>query len=95
MRKIDRERRKMEKKQAKLCKMIDGISWWLYNGKDRGAVYGHRTGRGLGDCRHVKKFFLSHPVTACDEFIFQKCDHCVATAKGESADFKKHKEKGT
>ena len=36
MRKIDRERRKMEKKQAKLCKMIDGISWWLDNGKDRG-----------------------------------------------------------
>lgn len=26
----------MEKKQAKLCKTIDGISWWLYNGKDRG-----------------------------------------------------------
>ena len=26
----------MEKKQVKLCKMIDGISWWLYNGKDRG-----------------------------------------------------------
>lgn len=25
MRKIDRERRKMEKKQAKLCKMIDGF----------------------------------------------------------------------
>ena len=25
----------MEKKQAKLCKTIDGILWWLYNGKDR------------------------------------------------------------
>ena len=59
-----------------------------------GAVYGHRTWRGLGDCCHIKKFFLSHPVTACDEFIFQKCNHRVATAKCEDTDFKKRKEKG-
>lgn len=25
---------KTRKKQAKLCKMIDGISQWIYNGKD-------------------------------------------------------------
>lgn len=26
--------KKQRKKQAKLCKVIDGISWRIYNGKD-------------------------------------------------------------
>lgn len=88
----------MIKKDGRQTAIVDMSASW-HTAKPvaevSGAVYGHRTGRGLGDCCHIKKFFLSHPVTACDEFIFQKCNHRVATAKGESADFKKHKEKGT